>query len=417
MDKIIEKKKWYQKKTTWITGIIVILVLALFTSILSDTSSKLNVETEKITIAEVKFDYFQDYMAAIGTVMPITTIYLDAMEGGRVEELLVEEGAMVDKNQPILRLSNPDLNLSILNSEAELAEKTNHLRNTEVAMEQNKLDLKKNILDINYQILKLRRTFKNNKKFYKQNLISEEEYLTSKEDYEYAIATRDLLLERQKQDSIYRKVQVYQLKFSLNRMKQNLELVNNRLDNLIVKAPVKGQLGTLNAEIGEAKTKGQRLGMINVLDAYKVRAEIDEHYITDINTNLFAEFDFDDTKYKLKVKKVYPDVRNGRFTIDLNFPGDVPPNIRTGQTFRIKVELAEPSEAIIIPKGGFFQSTGGQWIYVINESEGYAEKREIRINRQNPRFYEVMDGLEPGERVIVSSYDNFGDVDKLVLKE
>jgi len=416
MDKLIEKKVWYRVPKNLIVIGVVLLIPIAYLIFFSDRHSRLNVDIEKITIETVARDTFQDYIATIGTVFPIRTIYLDAAEGGRVDEVVREEGAILVEGEVILRLSNPNLNLSILNSEAELAEKSNFLRNTRVTMEQDKLLLNQQIIELHYRLLRLKRDFEKNSKFFNEGLISEEDYLKSKEDYEYSSAISKLLLERQIQDSIYRKVQIEQLESSLDRMKLNLELVRLRFENMEVRAPSNGQLGLLNAEIGEQKNQGERLGLINDLSSFKIQAEIDEHYISRISAGLFANFEYEGANYKLKLKKVYPEVRNGRFKIDLTFDGDMPKNIRTGQTFRLKLELGESKIAILVPRGGFFQSTGGQWIFVVDPTGRFAMKREIKIGRQNPNYYEVISGLDPNEQVIISNYDIFGEVDKLILK-
>ncbi len=416
MDRIIEKKPWYKKPSTWITVGIILLLVLLYSVFLLNTDSKLNVDKEKLSIARVDKDFFQDYMATIGSVYPIRTIYLDAIEGGRVEELVVEEGSMVEKGDIILRLSNPNLNLSIMNNEAELAEKANFLRNTQLEMEQDKLDLKKQIIDLKYKILKQKRDYQHKKQFYEKGLIAKDEFLAAKENYFYSLETQKLLNERQTQDSIYRRVQVRQLKESLARMQENLELVRKKMENLEVKAPVSGQLGLLDAEIGEQKKQGERLGIIHVLDAYKIQADIDEHYISRVTTGLRASFNFNNETYELTVRKVYPEVRNGRFKIDMKFVSEMPENIRTGQTFKVKVELGEPEKAILLRRGGFYQSTGGQWAYVLDPSGKFATKQNIKIGRQNPKYYEIISGLKEGDKVIISGYDNFGDADKLIFK-
>jgi HlyD family secretion protein len=416
MDKILKKKKWYQKKSVWFTIVGIGALVTLYVIFLSDTSSKLNVDLEKITVEEVKKDYFLDYMAEVGTVEPIRTVYLDAMEGGRVEEIVIEEGSMLNKGDVILILSNPMLHLQILNSEANLAEQENFLRNTRVQMEANKLELKRQIVQLKYNIKQQQRDFEKNKLLFEKELISEEEYLVSKENYEYSIESMELLSERRIQDSIYRKLQVDQMEDALYKMRENLLLVRRREDNLRVKAPITGQLGQLDAEIGEQKVQGQRLGFINDLSAYKVMADVDEHYLARVTNGLNAEGDFSGITYQMRIKKVYPQVNNGQFRVDLIFKSNFPDNIRTGQTSRMKIELGESKEALLVPRGGFYQSTGGQWVYLVDRSSNEAIKRDIKIGRQNPTYYEVLEGLEPGEEVITSSYDNFGDVDKLILR-
>ncbi len=416
MDRKIEKKKWTPKKIIWLSIGGIFAFLILYNLIFGDHSAKFNVQKERISIEEVKEDYFQDYITVTGTVEPISTIFLDAMEGGRVEEIVTEDGTMVKKGDVILRLSNTNLHLEIMNREANLAEQINNLRNTRLSMEQNKLNLTRQLLELDYQLNIQKREYENSKDLFSKKFISDKEFEEEKEYYEYLSKSRELVIENQKADSLFREIQVFQLENSVEQMQLNLKFVRNKLDNLSVKAPVSGLLVSVNAEIGEAKLRGQRLGQIHVLDEFKIHLEIDEHYISRVNTNLIGEFDFTGKTYKLLIKKIYPEVRNGRFRVDLVFSEDVPKRIRTGQTFRVKLELGESKIAILVPRGGFYQSTGGQYIFVIDPSEKFAVKRDIRLGRMNPKYYEVLEGLEPGEKVIVSSYDNFGRAEKLILK-
>ncbi|MCF7793325.1 MAG: efflux RND transporter periplasmic adaptor subunit [Candidatus Cloacimonetes bacterium] len=416
MDRIIEKKKWTPKKIIWIALGTIFGILVFYNLFFGDHTSKFNVQRDRISIEEVQEDFFQDYITQTGTVEPISTIYLDAMEGGRVEEILIEEGTMVQKGDAILRLSNTNLHLDIMNREANLAEQINNLRNTRLSMEQNKLSLKRQMLDLDYEIGLQKRNYENSIDLYEKDYISDKQFEEVEEKYNYLIKTRELVIENQKADSLFRDIQVAQLENSVDQMEMNLEFVRQKLENLIVKAPVSGLLVTVNAEIGEAIGTGQRLGQIHVLDSYKIRLEIDEHYISRVNSNLVGEFDFNSNTYQLRIKKIYPEVRNGRFGVDLVFVDEVPDRIRTGQTFRVKLELGQSEMAILVPRGGFYQSTGGQYIFVLEPTEKFAIKRDIRLGRMNPRYYEVLEGLQPGEKVIVSSYDNFGRAEKLILK-
>jgi len=417
MDRIIEKKKWTIKKVLWLTVGGIIAILIIYNIFWGDRSSKLNVRTERITIEEIKEDFFQDYITITGTVFPIRTVFLDAIEGGRVEEIYIEAGSMVEKGDIILKLSNTNLHLSIMNREASLAEQMNNLRNTRLLMEQNKLGLRRQLLELDYSLSIQEREYENKKDLFEKNFVSDKEFIDIKDRYEYLLNSRELVIENQKQDSIFRAVQVKQLEESVERMEENLALVRRKLDDLNVKALVSGELAFVNAEIGEAKSAGERLGQINVLDSYKIQANIDEHYISRVNINLPGEFVFTNETYKLKTTKIYPEVRNGRFSVDLEFVDNYPQNIRIGQTFRVKLELGQSKVALIVPRGGFFQSTGGQWIYVLDKSESFAEKRDIRLGSMNPRYIEVLEGLEAGEKVVISNYDNFGDADKLILKD
>lgn len=416
MDRIIEKKHRWNKKYSWISIITAILLFAVYNIVFGDKSSKLNVESEKLAIEDVKSDIFQDYIAVIGTVEPIRTIYIDAMEGGRVDDIYLEEGTMVKKGDLIMKLSNSNLLLDILNREAGLAEQENLLRSNRLSMEQNKLDLESKLLELNYQLKKLERTYKNNEILIEEKLISREDYEVAKEQYEYSLSKKTLLLKTQKQDSLFRSVAIKQLESSVSRMQDNIVLIKEKFQSLNVGAPVDGQLAIIMPEIGESMASGQRLAQINVLDAYKMRVEIDEHYIARIVKNLKGDFEFDNKDYNLKLTKIYPEVKNGRFSVDMEFNGKTPEQIRIGQTARIRLELGESKQAVLIPRGGFYQSTGGQWIYVVSEDGKIASRRSIHIGRQNPKYYEVLEGLEPGEKVIVSGYDTYGDADKLVLK-
>jgi len=418
MDRIIEKKKWPPKKILYVSLGALFIIIVLYNIIWGDHTSKFNVQADRISIEEVQFDHFQDYITQTGTVEPISTIYLDAIEGGRVEELLIEEGTMVQKGDVILRLSNTNLHLDIMNREANLAEQINNLRNTRLSMEQNKLSLKRQLLDLDYQINLQKRKYDNSLELYNKNkdYISEKDFDEIKETYDYLVETRELVIENQKADSLFREIQVAQLENSVDQMEMNLDFVRQKLENLKVKAPVSGLLVSVNAEIGEAIGTGQRLGQIHVLDEFKIRLEIDEHYISRVTPNLVGEFDFNSNTYKLKIKKIYPEVRNGRFGVDLVFTGEVPEQIRTGQTFRVKLELGASEMALLVPRGAFYQSTGGQYIFVVDPSGKFAVKRDIRLGRMNPRYYELLEGLNEGERVIISSYDNFGKAEKLILK-
>ena len=416
MDRIIEKKKGLKKKHIGYIVLALFLIVVIYSAFFTDHKSTLRVYKERLVIEEVKFGTFDDYTTINGQVEPIATIYLDVEEGGRVEEKLIEEGSMVKEGDIILRLSNPDLSMRILDSEAQLAEKSNFLRNTRVTMEQERLQIKSQLLNLTYDISKLKREFERNQVLYSEELISQEEYLTSKENYEYAMQSYDLFIERQKSDSLFRSIQVQNMEDGLENMRRNLEMVRMRQENLNVRAPVDGQLGTLNAEIGESIQRGQRIGQVNVLTSHRVTARIDEHYIDRVKAGLLAHFERNGVSYELKVRRVFPQVRENRFEIDMVFTGEVPDNIRTGQSYHIELQLGESQEAILIRKGGFFQTTGGQWIYVVDPSGEFAIKRDIKLGEQNPMYYEIVEGLQPGEKVIVSNYDSFGNNERLVFK-
>jgi HlyD family secretion protein len=417
MDKKIEKKRGLSKKSIWIIVGSLALLFACYNIFFGDKSSKLNVEIGKITIEDVQKDIFQDYIAVQGVVEPIQTIFLDAVEGGRVEEKLKEEGSMLKKGETIIRLSNNNLILEISNNEAAVARAVSELRTARLMMDQQMLNSNIQILELTKQVNKERRAFEKNQVLIKENHIAEELFQQSKEDYLTSEKLLSLYKENHRNDSIYRGVQVSTLEESVSRMTSSMELTRKRLDNLNIKAPVDGELATLNPEIGEVVNYGTRVGTMNILDSYKLRVDIDEHYIARIDRGLVGTCDFAGRSYNAKLMKIYPEVQNGRFSVDMIFTEEVPAQIRIGQTSRIKLELGESQTAILLSKGGFYQSTGGQWVYVLDPSGEFATKRNISIGRQNPRFYEVLDGLNQGEKVIVSSYENFGNVDKLLLKK
>ncbi len=416
MDKPIEKKQGLRKKHIGYIVIGIVIIALIYMAFFTDRTSTFRVEKDKLIIETVTRDQFNDYITVPGTVEPISTIFLDAQEGGRVEEILIEEGSMVKKGDIILRLTNPDLHLNILDSEAQLAEKENFLRNTQIAMEQDRLQIKRELLNLKYDIERKERNFQQNEMLMKDNLISREEFIRSREDLEMAKQSRVLFLERQKQDSIFRSVQVDNMVNNLDNMRRNLSLVRQRVENLNVRATVDGQLGLLVPEIGQSISRGANMGQINVLTSYKVTAQIDEHYIDRIRTQLTATLDRQGSLFDLVVRRVYPEVRGGTFEIDMVFTDTMPENIRTGQTYYISLQLGQPKESVLVPLGGFFQETGGQWIFVLDPSEEFATRRNISIGRKNPKFYEVLEGLQPGEKVIVSGYESFGKNEKLVFK-
>jgi HlyD family secretion protein len=417
MDKPIAKKTGIQKKHFGYLAIVIAMAVLIYMAFFSDRTSTYKVEKEKLIIETVIKDQFNDYITVPGTVEPITIIFLDAQEGGRVEEKLIEEGSMVKKGDIILKLSNPDLHLNILDSEAQLAEKENFLRNTQVTMEQEKLSIKRELVNLKYEIERKDRNYQQNVILMKDNLISREVFIRSKEDLDMAKQSQELFIERQRQDSIFRSVQVNTITSNLENMRKNLELVRQRAENLNVKAPVDGQLGLLVPEIGQSISRGANMGQINVLTSYKVVAQIDEHYIDRVRTLLTATLDRQGSEFDLVVKRVYPEVRNGTFEIDMIFRDSMPDNIRTGQTYYISLQLGQPKESIMVPIGGFFQETGGQWIFVLDPTESFAFKRSISTGRKNPKYYEILEGLQPGEKVIVSGYETFGKNEKLILKK
>lgn len=419
MDIKLEKKKGlkavFQKKNLpyAFAGLLVVFIVWL---VFRDKSSTLRVNSETVVTALVERGEFNDYVRLTGTVQPITTVQLSPLESGVVERIVHEEGTKVKRGDVILEMSNNSLSMQILQSEADLAEKQNILRNTLISMEQERLSLRQEKLQLDLEVSRLQRTYLQNKDLYESDLIAKEDYLQSKENYELAISKRELILERQKQDSLYRSSQVEQMEESLKSMELNMKLIRERVDNLKVKAPIDGEVGMLDVVLGQSLSQGMNIGQINDLSAYKVQAQVDEHYIDRVTTGLTASFERQDNMFEMMLRKVYPEVRNGQFKADFRFTDNVPENIRSGQTYYLNLQLGQPTDAAIIPRGSFFQKTGGRWIYVVDESGEKAYRREIRIGRQNPQYYEVLEGLNPGERVITSSYDNFGDNEVLILK-
>lgn len=416
MDRIIEKKRRLQPKTILYLAIGLIVAVFAVKAIVSAGTSTFRADAERLTISTVESGSFRDYISVVGTVMPNTTIFLDVEEGGKVLEKVAEEGQILKKGDVIIRMENNDLNLQILNTESQLAYQTNELRNTLINMEQQKISNKQNLLNIDYDLMRMKRNYEQNVALFEKGFISREAYLLSKENFELAARDRELRYERMVQDSIFRENQRIHMDASLLNMQKNLSIVRNRLDNLNVKAPADGQLGSLDIEIGQSINRGQRIGILHILDDYKIIAHIDEHYIDRVRQNLTASFERQDRQFSIEVIKVYPEVRDGRFQVDFRFNGQTPDNLRTGQTYHLRLELGQPTDAILLPRGGFFQSTGGQWVFVLDESGKTATKRQIRIGRQNPLYYEVLDGLAPGERVITNSYEIFGRNERIEVR-
>lgn len=416
MDRKIKKKKWPAKKIAGLAAVAIFVFFVIYVFLFKLNTSTLNVKTERITISTVKRGPFQEFIPVMGNVLPINTFYLDAVEGGRVEEIYSEAGTFVKKGDKILKLANTNLLLDIMWREAELFQQSNNLRNTRLSMEQYRLRLSQELADIENQLRQQKRTYERYRELVKDNLIAKHEFELAKDQYEYLLKKKELTIESQKNDLEFRQSQIDALEASLNRMQDNLEIVKQKQENLMIRAPVSGHLTALNAEIGQSKSPGERLGQIDVLEGFKVRAAIDEHYIARIETGRAGEFDFAGQSYSLIVKKIYPEVKDGRFEVDMEFVGDDPQGITRGQTVHIRLELGDISEAILLPRGGFYQTTGGNWAYVVDGSENVATKRKIKLGRQNPQVFEVLEGLKPGEKVITSSYESFGNMNRLVLK-
>ncbi|MBR5076433.1 MAG: HlyD family efflux transporter periplasmic adaptor subunit [Bacteroidales bacterium] len=418
MDKIIEKKTGWRVAFTkkalpwWLGALLLAFIIYLF---VRPNDKTLRVDRDSITTGTAVRGEFNDYIRISGRVQPMTTVQLSPQEGGIVQAILIEEGSRVRAGDPILVLSNDNLDLQILNSEAELAEKENILRNTQIQMEQQKLDIRQNQLEYGIQVDRLRRAYEQQKALYEDKLIAKEDYLKAEEDYRLAQQKYELIRERSKQDSLYRGTQIDRMEESLDNMLVNMSMIRKRKSNLIVKAPIDGELGLLDVVLGQSIASGTKIGQVNSVGTYKVEAQIDEHYIDRVVAGLEATFERQGETYATSIRKVYPEVRDGKFQADFKFEGQQPDNIRAGQTYYLNLQLGQPEEAVIIPRGTFYQKTGGKWIYVVNKDGNKAVKREIRIGRQNPQYYEVLEGLEPGEKVITSGYETYGDSDVLVF--
>ena len=418
MDKIIEKKTGWRVAFTkkalpwWLGALLLVFVIYL---IARPNNKTLRVDKDTITISNAVQGEFNDYIRISGRVQPMTTIQLSPQEGGIVEKILIEEGSPVKAGDAILVLTNDNLDMQILNAEADLAEKENIQRNTQISMEQQKLDVRQNVLEYGIQVERLRRAYEQQKVLYEEKLIAREEYLKAEEDYRLAKQKYDLVRERAVQDSLYRSAQINRMEESLESMLLNMQMIRKRKSNLIVKAPIDGELGLLDVVLGQSIAAGTKIGQINSVGTYKVEAQIDEHYIDRVIAGLEATFERQGETYSTVIRKVYPEVRDGKFKADFKFDGEQPDNIRAGQTYYLNLQLGQPEEAVIIPRGTFYQKTGGKWIYVVNKDGNKAVKREIRIGRQNPQYYEVLEGLEPGEKVITSGYETYGNSEVLVF--
>jgi HlyD family secretion protein len=417
MDRVIEKKKWNTKRILTIAGITAIVALIAASVYFTSGKSKLNVDTERITIGEIKTAAFQEFITLNGVVLPESTIYLDAMEGGRVEEKFVEDGTMMTKGQPILRLSNTDLELQLANQETQVFNVLTQMQISKNNAEQNSINRQNQDAEVDNALKEAERLYVLNKKLHEQKVIGLQEFQSSKNLYDYQLRRKKLTEQIMKTDATSMKQQVDQMGESYQQMKRTLALMRKKVGDLIVRAPVDGQLTSLDAEIGENKNKGQRLGQIDVMSGYKLRVDIDEHYISRVFAGLLGNCDVAGKTYQLKIKKVYTQVTNGRFQVDMEFAEKVPEGIRRGQTLQVRLALSEETQAILLPKGGFYQQTGGNWIFKLNENGTVAYKVDIQLGRQNPDYYEVLSGLKPGDKVVTSSYENYGNMQELILKK
>jgi HlyD family secretion protein len=416
MDKAIEKKKWTTNRILSIAGISLFLIFLVYLLFIRDRRSKLYVDKAQITISSVQSDKFQEFIPIDGVVLPKNTIYIDAVQGGFVEKVFVEDGAQLKKGDTILKLSNTNMELSQMETETRIYEAINNLENTKIGLEQNKFIRQSEIVELEYSIDKTRLDFERKKQLYADGVYSKKEFEDAQREYDFTVKQMNISLELKKLDSISAVSRSKNIDATIRRMHNNLGLLKTTIENLYIKAPIEGQLSSFSAEIGETKAAGEHLGTIDLPEGYKLRANIDERYVSRVYIGQVAEFDFAGKTYQLAIGKIFTDVTNGSFQVDLFFEGEEPGQIKRGQTLQIRLSFSSPADAIIVKRGGFFQETGGNWIYFVDPSGEFATKRKIKIGRQNTNFYEVMDGLEPGEQVIISSYDSFGGKEKLVFK-
>jgi len=417
VDRVIAKKKWSTKRLLTIAGILGVIALIVASYYFTSGKSRLNVDTERITISEVKKGPFQETIPVNGVVMPLTTIYLDANEGGRVEERYVEDGTVMKKGQPIMRLSNTDLELGLVTQQTNVYNLLTQMQISQNAAQQNTVTRRTQLTDVESQLREAERIYLLNKKLYDQKVIGLQEYKKSENDYNYYLQKKRLSDQIMEQDSISTKQQLLQARQSYEGSQNALNVMQKKVGDLVVRSPVDGQLTSLDAEIGQSKTKGQRLGQIDVLSGFKVRVDVDEHYLSRIVIGLFGGFSFAGKDYKLIIKKVYSALSGGRFQVDMEFVGEVPQGIRRGQTLQIRLAFSDEVDAVQVAKGGFYQQTGGNWIFKVSDDGKTAYKVDLQLGRQNPDYYEVLKGLKPGDKVVTSSYENYGTMQELVLKK
>ncbi|SHM98735.1 HlyD family secretion protein [Cyclobacterium lianum] len=415
MDRKLEKKKWTPRLIGLLATGSLLLAFVIYRLIFADSRSSMNVDRDRITIATVKTGEFTDYIPVSGTIEPGEVFYLDAIERGNIQEIIRESGSMVEKGDTLLKLTNSNLQLDVMNRETDLYFQINNLRQTRLLLDQNDLSQQAQLAEIDYRISLLKPQYERFRQLHEKKLVSDRELEEVKEEYEYNLKRQRLTYESYRNDSIARIIQKRQLKESEARMNQSLDGVGQILDNLVVRAPISGQLTTEEIEVGQSINAGERYGQIDVIDKFKVRVPVDELYLPRVYTGLKGAFDFSGESYVLEIAKIYPNVTGGRFEVDMAFSGEAPSGIRRGQTVRIRLELGESEQATLLPVGGFYKDSGGNWVFVVAENSGKAEKRNIRLGRKNPEYYEVIEGLSAGEKVIVSGYENFGKNEVLNL--
>jgi RND family efflux transporter, MFP subunit len=417
MDRAIAKKKWPAKKILTIVGVAAVILLIVASYFFTSGKSKLNVDTERITISTITKGNFKEFIPVNGVVLPLTTIYLDAVEGGRVEEKFVDDGALMKKGQPILRLSNTDLQLGLVTQQTNVYNLLTQMQISKNAAQQNTVSKLNQMTDVESQLKEAERIYKLDSHLFEEKVIGSQEYQKAVNDYNYLLQKKKLTDKILQQDSASTDQQLKQARQSFEGSQNALNVMRQKVGDLIVRAPIDGQLTSLDAEIGQSKNKGERLGQIDVTSGYKVRVDIDEHYISRIFIGLMGDFDFNNKTYRLEIKKVFTQVTSGRFQVDMEFVNEVPQGIRRGQTLQIRLALSDETQAVLLPKGGFYQATGGNWIFKVSEDGKTAYKTDIQLGRQNPDYYEVLEGLKQGEKVVTSSYENYGTMEELVLKK
>lgn len=417
MDRPIEKKKWTSKKLLTIVISVSIIILIASSYYFTSGKSKLNVDPERITVSEVTKGTFQEFIPVNGVVLPLTTIYLDANEGGRVEEKFVEDGAIMTKNQPILRLSNTDLLMTMMSQQNTVYNTLTQMQINNNAAQQNTVSKLNQMADVESLFKEAERVYKLDKHLFEEKVIGSQEFKKAENDYNYYLQKKKLTQQILQQDSVSRSQQEEQDKRSYKGSQEALNMMRQKVNDLIVRAPIDGQLTSLDAEIGQNKRQGERLGQIDVLNGYKVRVDIDEHYISRIYSGLKGDFTFADKVYRLTISKVFTQVVNGKFQVDMVFQDSVAKGIRRGQTLQIRLALSDEKQALRLPRGGFYQQTGGNWIFKVSDDGKTAYKADIQLGSQNPDYYEVLQGLQPGDKVVTSSYENYGNMQELVLKK
>jgi HlyD family secretion protein len=415
MDKKIEKKYWSKKRIAFITGGTIVALLLMYNLIFADHRSKLNVEKDKITISAVTKGTFDQYIAVTAVVLPLKTIRLDAIVGGYVSQKYLEGGSMVKKGDSILRLENQNLMMDFVNHETEIYRLINELQNTRQSLKQNRFTMQQTVASLDYQIEQAKDLYDRTRQLVDEKIVSRQEFNKNKIEYERLVKQRQIEVESQRFQEENATIQIDRLESTIARTQRNLQMMKDNLNNLVLKAPIDGQLSSVDAEVGGSITAGQNIGQIDDLNGFKMRAEVDEHYISRVFPGLKASFEFNNKSYSLAIIKVYPEVKNGRFNVDMNFEKETPEGIRRGQSSPIRLELGKSSAAILLPVGGFFSDTGGNWVYVVDKSGKRAVKRNISLGQKNPQFFEVLEGLQEGEQVITSSYENFGDKEVLVF--